>query len=79
MPAPDAGRPWRLVEPGGRYSVLELPGRAKALVQAAAGIVAAAPDGDGRARALEVLGLGGEQALVLAVTVLREAIGDRMV
>lgn len=75
MPAPDGARPWRFVERGGRYSVLELPGRARALVQAAAGIVAAAPDGDGRARALEVFAAGGEDALVLAVTVLREAIG----
>lgn len=78
MPASDARR-WRYVERCGRWSELELPGRGPALLQAAAGIVAAAPDGDGRARALEVLEAGGVDALELAVKVLREALGGQLV
>lgn len=73
-----ATRPLRLEESGGRWSVLELPAdRRAAVVQAAVGVVAAAPAGDGRARSLERLTAGGEDAVVLALAVLREALGGR--
>lgn len=80
MPTTEAlTRPVRLEEAGGRWSVLELPagasGRYVALLQAAAGIVVAAPETDGRARALERLRAGGPPALELALQVLREALG----
>jgi hypothetical protein len=64
-----------LREPDGFFSVLELPAEpATALIQAAAGVVAAAPGTDGRARALELLQAGGESAAVTAAWVLREAL-----
>ena len=64
-----------LCEPDGLYSVLELPADpAAALIQAAAGVAAAAPESDGRARVLELLQGGGEVAAMTAAWVVREAL-----
>lgn len=72
MPATEATRPLRLEESDGRYAILELPAEPRrALLLAAAGVVAACPETDGRARALERLGEGDA---LLALTILREAL-----
>lgn len=46
------------------------------LLQAAGGIVAAAPDGPGRVRAFEILGAGGVDAVRLAVRLVRSTLED---
>jgi hypothetical protein len=72
--AEPGARALRLHEAGGRFSLLPLPSREVAVLQAAAGIVAGAPDSDGRARTLERLIEGGPQALLLASEILQEAL-----
>lgn len=68
-------RPATLQEPGGLFSVLEVPDDpAASLIQAAAGVAAASPETDGRARVLELLRAGGDSAALTAAWVLREAL-----
>jgi hypothetical protein len=68
-------RSMRLEEPCGRWSLLPLPeNRAQAIVLAASGVVAAAPESDGRARAIAILAEGGAPAVLLATKVLMEAL-----
>jgi alkylhydroperoxidase family enzyme len=77
--ATEGARPLRIEEPGGRWSVVELPADPRrALVLAAAGVLVGCPDTDGKARALELLQAGGDAAALVAVTVLREAFGGAL-
>lgn len=75
----EQARVLRLDEPSGRWSLLELPADpGRALLLAAAGVVAASPPSDGRARALELMEAGGPGAVLVAVTILREALGGAL-
>lgn len=67
-------RTLRLEEPDGVWSELVVPSRHLSLLHAAAGIVAMAPDGDGRARTLERFAAGGKDAVCLAVEILEAAL-----
>lgn len=79
MPSTEQTRVLRLDEASGRWSLLELPADpGRALLLAALGVVAASPPSDGRARAIELLEAGGAPAVLVAVTILREALGGAL-
>lgn len=69
-----AGRVLKLEEADGVWTEITVPDPALACLQAAAGIVAAAPESDGRARSLERLEAGGEDAVMLAAEIVRGAL-----
>lgn len=76
---PTQTRALRLEEPDGRWSVVELPTDARrALLLAAAGLLAGCPDTDGKARAIALLQAGGPDAGLVAVTLLREALSGAL-
>lgn len=67
-------RDLRLDEPEGLWSVLKVPADPHtAMLHAAFGIVAAAPESDGKVRATERLNVGDEAAVLLACEILKRA------
>jgi hypothetical protein len=76
VPSTEQTRAFRLEEPGGRWSIIELPADPRrALLLAAAGVLSGCPDTDGKARAIDRLMSGESGAGLLAAVVLREALG----